>query len=431
MVFMSLGLAAQIAGIVVNSSNQTPIANHTVYVAGDSLSGVYSTTITNTSGQYLFPNLGSSSNYDVFLYDCNKQVIIKTVTNNTAIVNFFICVGGGGCQAAFTATPDPNVQGKYSFTDQSTGNPSSWSWDFGDGNTSTQQNCSHAYAASGTYTITLYISSPNCSDSTSQQLTVNIGGGGCQPAFITTPAPNVQGKYSFTDQSTGNLSSWSWDFGDGSTSTQQNCSHTYAASGSYTVTLHISGPSCSDSTFQMLTVNVNTTNCTADFSYSPSSSNPLTVNFTDKSTGSPTSWNWTFGDGATSSAKNPVHTYAKAGSYTVTLSISGNNCQSQKTDTVIVITSSIEINNYGTQIKTYPNPVDNILNININAEKSEPVRVAIYNLQGQQILSKTYMLQSGKQNLKIDLGNFIQGTYLLNISSSSSLLVNKLINKAK
>ncbi len=67
---------------------------------------------------------------------------------------------------------------------------------------------------------------------------------------------------------------------------------------------------------------------TADFSASPLTGEaPLTVQFTDRSTGSPETWEWDFGDGGTSSAKNPSYTYSRAGTYTVSLE-AGNGVSS-------------------------------------------------------------------------------------------------------
>src|SRR5262249_5371816 len=61
---------------------------------------------------------------------------------------------------------------------------------------------------------------------------------------------------------------------------------------------------------------------TADFSASPTTGvAPLSVAFTDSSTGTPTSWSWTFGDGATSTVRNPTHVYATAGTFSVTLQV--------------------------------------------------------------------------------------------------------------
>lgn len=143
-------------------------------------------------------------------------------------------------------------------------------------------------------------------------------------AFSGTP---TSGEYplavTFTDASTNAPTSWSWNFGDGGTSTLQNPSHTYTAAGSYTVVLTATNAYGSDSETKTnyITVTVPNTNPpVAAFSGTPTSGNiPLTVVFTDASTNNPTSWSWDFGDGGTSTAQNPSHTYTVAGSYTVTL----------------------------------------------------------------------------------------------------------------
>ncbi|MEW5701530.1 MAG: S8 family serine peptidase [Candidatus Zixiibacteriota bacterium] len=133
----------------------------------------------------------------------------------------------------------------------------------------------------------------------------------------------------FTDQSTGGPTSWSWDFGDGGTSTLQNPSHTYTGSGSFTVTLTATNAQGSDSEIKTNYIVVSTGSApVADFVGSPLTGEaPLTVYFTDLSTNSPTSWSWTFGDGGTSTAQNPSHVYTSAGTYTVALTAS-NSCGS-------------------------------------------------------------------------------------------------------
>ncbi|HGY55724.1 MAG TPA: PKD domain-containing protein [Caldithrix abyssi] len=142
----------------------------------------------------------------------------------------------------------------------------------------------------------------------------------------------------FTDQSTGDIDSWSWDFGDGNTSTAQNPSHQYASSGTYTVALTVTGPGGSDTNTKTDYITVYVA-ITADFSATPLSGDaPLTVNFTDQSTGDVTAWSWDFGDGNTSTVQNPSHEYTTAGTYTVTLTAS-NSCDSDtqtKTDYITV-----------------------------------------------------------------------------------------------
>lgn len=224
-----------------------------------------------------------------------------------------------------------------SFTDQSTGGPTSWSWDFGDGNTSTAQNPSHVYASAGSYTVSLTVSSAGCSDGEikTNYITVNAAP---TAAFVGAPTSGCALlTVNFTDQSTGGPTSWSWDFGDGNTSTAQSPSHIYAAAGTYTVSLTVTAAGCSDGETKTNYITV-TSAPTAQFVGSPTSGQaPLTVNFTDQSTGGPTSWAWNFGDAGTSTAQNPSHVYAAAGTYTVTLTAS-NTCGSDPETKVSYIT---------------------------------------------------------------------------------------------
>jgi len=132
---------------------------------------------------------------------------------------------------------------------------------------------------------------------------------------------------SFTDLSTNNPTTWSWDFGDGvGTSTQQNPSYIYNAEGTYTVTLTVSNAYGNDDEIKTGYINVQTEPQdppVADFSGSPTSGfEPLTVNFTDLSTNGPTTWSWDFGDGVgTSTQQNPTYIYSSYGTYTVSLTV--------------------------------------------------------------------------------------------------------------
>ena len=124
----------------------------------------------------------------------------------------------------------------------------------------------------------------------------------------------------FTDLSTNNPTSWTWAFGDGGTSTAQNPSHTYAV-GTYTVALMATNARGSDTETKVNYITVTPPAVPiAEFAGSPTSGTvPLTVSFTDLSSNSPTAWTWSFGDGDSSSVRNPDHTYHAAGTYTVTL----------------------------------------------------------------------------------------------------------------
>jgi len=158
---------------------------------------------------------------------------------------------------------------------------------------------------------------------------VNTGGPSApNAAFAGSPTSGCSPlTVSFADQSTGEITSWSWTFGDGGSSTVQGPSHTYNAAGTYEVSLTVTGPGGSDSETKTSYITVSTSPV-ADFSGTPTSGNaPLTVSFTDMSSGAPTSWSWNFGDGGSSTAQNPSHQYSATGTYTVSLTAT-NTCGS-------------------------------------------------------------------------------------------------------
>jgi beta propeller repeat protein len=137
----------------------------------------------------------------------------------------------------------------------------------------------------------------------------------------------------FNDTSTGAPTQWFWNFGDGANSTEQNTTHTYSAAGNYTVNLTVNNTNGTDSKSSYVAVSNSLSTVVAAFTASPTSGKaPLNVNFTDSSTGSPTSWKWYFGDGTNSTERNPVHIYSKAAKYTVSLTV--NNPVGSNTETM-------------------------------------------------------------------------------------------------
>ena len=136
-----------------------------------------------------------------------------------------------------------------------------------------------------------------------------------------------------------NATSWSWNFGDNSAiSPQQNPVHTFTEAGVYTVTLTVSNINGTNSTSTQIVVSPKPVIPVASFSTSSTTGiAPLSATFTDKSTGSPTTWSWNFGDNSAISAqKNTVHTFAAAGVYTVTLTASNINGTSSTSTQIVV-----------------------------------------------------------------------------------------------
>ena len=141
----------------------------------------------------------------------------------------------------------------------------------------------------------------------------------------------------FTDKSTG-ASSLSWNFGDGLTSAEKSPSYTFTNPGTYNVILTAVDSNGRGSTKQVtITVTQAPIILAADFIANPTTGNaPLNVQFTDTSTGSPTSWSWNFGDGQTSDQHSPSHTFSTAGTYIVVLTVSDSNNQYRKQMTITV-----------------------------------------------------------------------------------------------
>ena len=272
--------------------------------------------------------------------DDTDAVIVPTIAAGTFTVNVPVVTP----EAAFTSDVQTGtVPLTVAFTDQSENVPTSWAWDFGDTGTSTAQSPSHQYTAAGTYTVTL--TATNIAGSDAEVKTGYI---------VVLPLPpvanfnkNVSGgqaplSVQFTDQSTNSPTSWAWDFQNNGTidSTEQNPVFVYTAAGSYSINLTASNAGGSNYRLKENNIVVTDTPApVAGFTATPlTGTAPLTVTFTDSSTNTPTSWAWTFGDGATSTDQNPVHQYTTAGNYTVNLTATNaaGPGSEEKTDYIIV-----------------------------------------------------------------------------------------------
>lgn len=211
------------------------------------------------------------------------------------------------------------------FTDQSTGNPTSWQWDFGDENIDSIQNPTNIYQNAGSYTVTLIASDSVNSDTLTKVNYIIVNYPAPTADFEGTPlSGDVPLMVAFTDLSFDSVNTWLWEFGDSDTSTDQNPSHEYINPGDYSVTLTVSGPGGGDTLIKTNYITANYAEPTANFEGIPTSGNaPLEVTFTDLSVDSVDSWVWDFGDGGISYQQDPVYTYTGAGTYNVSLTVSG------------------------------------------------------------------------------------------------------------
>jgi len=157
--------------------------------------------------------------------------------STSAELSIEITEAGSAPVSLFTASPTAgDAPLTVVFSDQSTNNPTSWLWDFGDGNTSTEQNPSNTYNDAGTYGITLTVSNEYGTETLSEDdyISVNVVVAGFSSNITGGTAPLA---VIFTDESKSNPTTWLWEFGDGSNSTEQNPSHSYKNMGLYDVSL--------------------------------------------------------------------------------------------------------------------------------------------------------------------------------------------------
>ena len=236
------------------------------------------------------------------------------------LVGLIPAISTAQCIASFSMSVSGST---VTFTNNSS-NYNSIGWTYGDSTSSNTfaQTHSHTYASSGTYLICLTVSdtSNSCVNTYCDTISVTVssGGGGCGADFGYSTSGLTA---SFIDSSYASFGySTFWTFGDGNTSSGYFPSHTYSSSGTYTVCLIITDTvnNCTDSICKSVTVSGSSgSTCNANFSYTTTGT---AASFTNTSSNNVYN-TWYFGDGSSSQATNPSHTYSSSGTYTVCLII--------------------------------------------------------------------------------------------------------------
>lgn len=282
------------------------------------------------SPTHVFPTPGT---YNVELlvssnYGCSDSVTIPVVVNDLPV-------------AAFTSQNDCyNVAAVFQDNSTPTGQISTWSWDFGDGNgTSNVQNPSYLYGAAGQYNVTLTIQSDSgCLDTTSQLVN----------RFNVPVANFIASNVCFGDSTCFNDASsinndvivgWVWNLGDGSPfQSGSSFCHQYTSDGSYDVSMIVSSANgCIDDT----TISVDVYPIpNASFTFDSICENSPPTNFYDNSTinsGQISFWNWTYNQSVFSSTQNSSYNFSAAGIYNVQLQVmSDQGCIDSVTNSIIV-----------------------------------------------------------------------------------------------
>lgn len=219
----------------------------------------------------------------------------------------------------------------------------SWKWDFGDGNFSDQENPQHIYTATGNFNVSLRaVNNFGCVTSKTITSFIQINTGvKADFSNSTTKTCNAPATIDFTSKSTGvGALNYLWDFGDDSTSTAANPSHTYNLSGSYTVTLIVTnGTGCSDTLIKKNLIVIGST--TADFSIPDIVCEGAPIFLKNTSNPIPSAANWTFSDGTYSDSINAIKVFNKAGDYAISMVSNNGACKDSVTKNIKVVAKPV------------------------------------------------------------------------------------------
>lgn len=341
--FCSLVLRAQlpiaVSGYVTALETGFAIQDKEVFI-GMSSGIVLTTAYTNNNGFYSteinLPPGDSLSAISVWVIDCRQQEVVQFFqTGNTNMIeaNFEICTIQEGCQANFLYQPQPANPLSIAFINLSTpvSNSTYWQWDFGDGSFSYDFEPVHEYPVSVTYNVCLTMTDTAagvvCASVSCAEVLVNNNSGDCQAMFYGAP---LGLSVAFSDLSAGAPDTWFWDFGDGTSSGEQNPVHSWNVPGTFQVCLTIFNDStqCQSTFCDFITIGDTLPDCHASYTYEQAGNNTLA--FTNLSTGMIDQFIWDFGDGSLFSHEyEPIHTFQQAGIYHVCLAIISNytGCQ--------------------------------------------------------------------------------------------------------
>lgn len=279
------------------------------------------------------------SNYTVTL------ILVDFVAGCSDTVSWDVSVNcGNSCtvDGDFVYNTDPNCYTSFSSTAWGGQQPYSYSWNFGDGTTGNSPNPTHYYPNNSTWTPCLTITDINGCDTTiCQPIQINCAPAPCDANFTYTFA--LCDSVFFYPVANGTQYSYSWNFGDGSTSTQSNPGHQFASDGNYSVLLIVTDnvTGCQATWQEIITINCGVTNCTTQGAFNAQvDTSSCSVQFFSTAFGgtAPYTYFWDFGDGSNSTSASPNHQYPFYGpSWQVCLTITdANGCDTTICDIVVV-----------------------------------------------------------------------------------------------
>ncbi len=329
-----------------------------------------------------------------------------------------------GCQnvaSSFSNTSSNHFTNKFLNVDVFNGNSKQHDWDYGDGNTSDNVTTgSNAYAAAGTYNITLTSTingwTMNCTDSEMNSFLVH-------PTPIaptsTPPAPVCEyttiGDLTASGGASGNYN-WYDDIG---LSSQLGSGSPFSSGIQLPDTVYVTNieNGCESAGTEVI------------LTFDPNPIPTFTMNNLGNNdiqfAGAPvaTTYAWDFGDGNTDNVQVPTHTYTATSTYTVCLDVTyANSCQNQYCDNIAIV--GVEENELGSQVKMYPNPVFDILHVDFSYFP-ENTQVVLYDMFGKKVLE-----QKAEMYYQLNVQNLRSGVYFIILEvEGTEVLRRKMVKK--
>ena len=407
----------------------------------------------------------TSSFVSVTVTDANGCQKIKTFGNSIQ----------NNCTVTFTSTEDSTKASLVYFSSFPTGQaPFTYVWNFGNNTKSTLANPSIQFQNTSSFiwaNLTV-IDSNGCVSTYSDYVYLNpTFNTGCtadfKAKFLDKDPTSVPGEVAFTDKSTfaNNITSWSWDFNDGTpVSTQQNPKHTFTKAGYYNICLTVSDGTCSDTYCQTYYVDpawyINypwnqNQGCDANFVALEDSTVPGVIFLVDLSYGNNLHYTWDFA-GNIINTKYPFITFNQFGATIVCLTITDTltGCKDTHCDTVTVDSLgnlvAKKAQNWGiavvptplpetvattvgnelfsnTQVNVFPNPTQGLLNVSIVADKAGIATVELIDVAGKQIHAETVQVNTNSSAHTINLEKLPLGIYFINVYANEYKTTGKVV----
>jgi PKD repeat protein len=330
----------------------------------------------------------------------------------------------------------------YNFSSSYTtsGGNDSISWFVGDSLVGTGPTLLHYYFSAGVYTICAKLTtSTGCQAEQCNQIAVgtdssgngNTDSCGIHPSFGYVADSSNSQHVHFIPSPDSVGYSYLWDFGDGSSVVAKTTDHTYFAGGYYNVTLYVTrhngADSCRSSAVRTIYVaGVAKDSCKISFTYTRNPSMPNHITFNAQAGTSLDSLTWIVtraADTAYLSGPTPTYILPDSGCYQVLLiALTPSGCQSSSWQTICSDTTPI-VNNF---ISSYPNPVVDQANLNLDLAGENVIHINVYNSMGKQVQTSVIAGYKGQNHITLPIGNLPTGIYYVQIQYGNEVRRSKI-----